>query len=470
MTLDSNASLDSEDSFGTAGALSPAGSSVNGEDLQVGREKEPATGPMREEEADPEEKEIVQAQHEQEVQEQNGVEVRLQKEQETRESQQEASLQPPSDIINKEKAGQEQAMAKVEGLEGKLVLLEEEKAGVVARAQVAEVKLQTVLMEKCRVEKELEAKNGEASGLEKQVVAFAQQLRESREREAAVGEKLAEAEAELAKNGEAIKAVSLAHEAGVLALVLVEENCARLQQEMDRVQKENKQIAETLIKMKQKEQDLMLAGQRDAGTIREPGLTCDKRGAEEARMDTRVQELMVKEVEGAAVENRDKMGHKLEFFTSQVEEYEAENQDTSLSEMTEKLEVLTELEAQVGSLQQELAASEMKPNDPEQSVEGMSEDVPKAKADQKERRQEAEAELGKDEVEKSDRLAKEARKWSLEGNKLVMRADVVEKELAKENDCAATEEAEEEEDDEEEPEKVYSSANMDEGAAGRQSL
>ena len=70
MTLDSNASLDSEDSFGTAGALSPAGSSVNGEDLQVGREKEPATGPMREEEADPEEKEIVQAQHEQEVQDQ----------------------------------------------------------------------------------------------------------------------------------------------------------------------------------------------------------------------------------------------------------------------------------------------------------------------------------------------------------------------------------------------------------------
>ena len=80
-------------------------------------------------------------------------------------------------------------------------------------------------------------------------------------------------------------------------------------------------------------------------------------------------------------------------------------------------------------------------------MEGRSEDVTKSLEDRNKKRPEA----------------KEARK-------LVMRADVVEKELAKENDCAATEEAEEEEDDEEEPEKVYSSANMDEGAAGRQSL
>ena len=57
--------------------------------------------------------------------------------------------------------------------------------------------------------------------------------------------------------------------------MLVEENCGRLQQELDRVQKENKQIHETLIKIAQKEQDLVLAGQRDECTIRELVLMCE---------------------------------------------------------------------------------------------------------------------------------------------------------------------------------------------------
>lgn len=71
------------------------------------------------------------------------------------------------------------------------------------------------------------------------------------------------------------KTVSSEHDAGVKALVLVEENCGRLQQELDRVQKENKQIHETLIKIAQKEQDLVLAGQRDECTIRELVLMCE---------------------------------------------------------------------------------------------------------------------------------------------------------------------------------------------------
>ena len=134
--------------------------------------------------------------------------------------------------------------------------------------------------------------------------------------------------------------------------------------------------------------------------------------------------------------------------------------DTSLREMTKKLEAATELEAQVASLQQKLATFEIKPSILEQSVEGRREDVTKSLADKNESRPEAKAELVKDEVNKSDHLAKEARKWSHEGSKVVMRADVVEKELAEEDDCADIEEAEED-DDEKEQDIVYSSANKE---------
>ena len=72
-------------------------------------------------------------------------------------------------------------VARVEELEGRLVVIEEEKAGAEAEAQGAEKKLKAALAEKCRVEEELAAKASEASGLEEKVTAYGEQLQKTRE-------------------------------------------------------------------------------------------------------------------------------------------------------------------------------------------------------------------------------------------------------------------------------------------------
>ena len=73
------------------------------------------------------------------------------------------------------------------------MVLEEEKVGAEIQAQVAELKREDALAEKCRVEEQVEAKCREFGDLaswpvqlEEQVRAYYQQLREAREREAAL--------------------------------------------------------------------------------------------------------------------------------------------------------------------------------------------------------------------------------------------------------------------------------------------
>ena len=73
------------------------------------------------------------------------------------------------------------------------MVLEEEKVGAEIQAQVAELKREDALAEKCRVEEQVEAKCSKFGDLaswpvqlEEQVRAYYQQLREAREREAAL--------------------------------------------------------------------------------------------------------------------------------------------------------------------------------------------------------------------------------------------------------------------------------------------
>ena len=82
-------------------------------------------------------------------------------------------------------------VTRVGELDGRLVVLQEEKVG--AEVQAAEVKLEDALAAKCKVEEQLEAKCNEFGGLaswpvqlEEQVRAYDQQLQEAREREAAL--------------------------------------------------------------------------------------------------------------------------------------------------------------------------------------------------------------------------------------------------------------------------------------------
>lgn len=74
-------------------------------------------------------------------------------------------------------------------------------------------------------------------------------------------------------------AVSLGHTAVVQVTALLEENNARLQEELDHKVVERKQVDE-MIGMGQAQQDLRMEKQKDQETIEELEANCDKRGAE----------------------------------------------------------------------------------------------------------------------------------------------------------------------------------------------
>ena len=71
--------------------------------------------------------------------------------------------------------------ARVEELEGRLVVFKEEKAGAEAEAEGAKEKLKAALAENYKVEEELAAKASEASGLEEKVAACREELQKTRE-------------------------------------------------------------------------------------------------------------------------------------------------------------------------------------------------------------------------------------------------------------------------------------------------
>ena len=92
-----------------------------------------------------------------------------------------------------EKSLVEITVARMGELEGRLVVLAEEKVGAEVQAQVAEVKFEDALAGKRRVEEQMEAKFREFAGLaywpvqmQEQVRAYEQQLREASERENAL--------------------------------------------------------------------------------------------------------------------------------------------------------------------------------------------------------------------------------------------------------------------------------------------
>ena len=110
---------------------------------------------------------------------------------------------------------------------------------------------------------------------------------------------------------------------------LVEEQKSRLQEEVDRVVVEHKQVEEVLIKMGQKEQDLQLEKQSDREIIEELGSTCDRREAEGVALQKANKDMSekIESLEKGEREGRNELNHRLEFLQSQMEEMETEKDE-----------------------------------------------------------------------------------------------------------------------------------------------
>ena len=234
--------------------------------------------------------------------------------------------------------------------------------------ELATVKESNEILEELQAK--LRSSADEVAELNGQVSAYAEELRGTKEREVEQTQKLQAGVLEMAAKEEMVRQlivekeslqeikdardtsfealqtrtshVSLEHVAAMEKVRLLEENNARLQEEMDKAVEERKSVDEMMIRIGSKEQELQLELQQEKETVVELSNNWDKRRLEIESLEKEKEELSstIQELQKKLEEEDSEKNHKLEFLQSQLEEMEMEKEETQKNKSVLEKEML----------------------------------------------------------------------------------------------------------------------------------